>query len=173
MDAMTNNRDGREVGPGGARDAGLRRPSVLAWLRLARVYQKLHQAEGDHLRAYNLSPAQFDVLAQVGAAEGLMQKDLAAHLLVTKGNISQLLDRMEQHGWIRRCAEGRTQRVWLTEEGRALRERVVPAHEDDIAGHVAALDPTEQRALHRLLRTLDRALDGGDTPTARKEHENA
>ena len=45
------------------RGGGLRRHSVLAWLRMWRVVQKVERAAGEHLRAYGLNYAQFDVLA--------------------------------------------------------------------------------------------------------------
>jgi DNA-binding PadR family transcriptional regulator len=45
---------------------------------------------------------------EVGRARGLSQQDLAATLLVTKGNVTQLLDRMQRDGLIVRCQEGRT-----------------------------------------------------------------
>jgi predicted transcriptional regulator len=99
---------------------GLRRHSVLAWLRMWRVVQKVERAAIEHLRAYDLNRAQFDVLAHVGAAEGCKQKDVGASLLVTKGNVSHLVDQMERRGLISRRQEGRTNRLYLTEEGRRL-----------------------------------------------------
>ncbi len=136
----------------------LRAPSVLAWLRLARVFQKVDRASVTHLRAWGLSVAQFDVLAQVGAAEGMTQQELAQSLLVTKGNVTQLLDRMEASGWIRRCQEGRCNRLVLTDEGRRLYADVAPAQEDLITRLFATLSPEERAALLATLRRLDHAL---------------
>ena len=136
----------------------LRAPSVVAWLRLARVFQKVDRASVAHLRAWGLSVAQFDVLAQVGAAEGMTQQELAQSLLVTKGNVTQLLDRMETSGWIRRCQEGRCNRLALTDEGRRLYASVVPAQEDLITRLFATLSPEERAALLGTLRRLDHAL---------------
>ena len=136
----------------------LRAPSVLAWLRLARVFQKVDRASVTHLRTWGLSVAQFDVLAQVGSAEGMTQQELAQSLLVTKGNVTQLLDRMEESGWIRRCQEGRCNRLVLTDEGRRLYAGVVPAQEDLITRLFATLSPSERAALLDTLRRLDHAL---------------
>ena len=38
---------------------------VLAWLRLVRVYQKVERTAMEHLRAWQLSVPQFDILAHV------------------------------------------------------------------------------------------------------------
>jgi DNA-binding MarR family transcriptional regulator len=136
----------------------MRRPSVMAWMRLARVFQKIDRASEVHLRPWNLNVAQFDVLARVGAAKGITQQELADRLLVTKGNISQLLDRLEQRGLLKRCQEGRTNTLSLTEEGQQLYAQVVPAQEEMVAQHFSALTSQEVNQLLHLLRKLDRAI---------------
>lgn len=143
--------------------SGLRSPAVLAWLRLARVFSKIEHASTTQLRCQEISPAQFDILAQVGANEGCTQQELADALLVTKGNVTQLLDRMEASGLLRRRQEGRTKRVCLTEAGWALRQNIVPEHETLIAAQFTALTLAEQRELLRLLRKLDQSLPLDDT----------
>jgi DNA-binding MarR family transcriptional regulator len=140
------------------RGGGLRRHSLLAWLRMWRVVQKVERTAAEHLRAYGLNYAQFDVLAHVGAAEGSKQKELGESLLVTKGNVSHLIDQMERRGLVWRRQEGRTNRLYLTEEGRQLFEEVVPAHEDLVHQQMSALPEEEQAQLHELLRELDRSL---------------
>jgi MarR family transcriptional regulator, 2-MHQ and catechol-resistance regulon repressor len=135
------------------------RPGVLAWMRLARVFQRVEREWGERLRAWDLNVAQFDVLAHVGASEGMTQQELADSLLVTKGNVCQLLDRMEGRRWISRRQEGRANRLFLTDEGRRLFDEVVPDHEALVAERFSALSLREQERLHELLRKLDRALD--------------
>lgn len=134
------------------------RPSVMAWMRLAHVFQKIDRASEVHLRPWNLNVAQFDVLARVGAAKGITQQELADRLLVTKGNISQLLDRLERRGLLKRCQEGRTNTLSLTEEGQQLYAQVVPAQEEMVAQHFSALTSQEVNQLLHLLRKLDRAI---------------
>jgi len=141
-------------------ESGVRQAGVLAWLRLVRVFSKLEQASQVQLRGCELSGAQFDVLAQVGARDGCTQQELADALLVTKGNVTQLLDRMEAAGLLARCPEGRIKRVRLTDEGRAVRATVLPEHERFMARQMAALTTEEQRELLALLRKLDRSLEG-------------
>ena len=122
---------------------------------MARVVQKMTRLSAEHLKPWNLSVAQFDAIAQIGSTERLAQQDLADRLLVTKGNVSQLVDRLEQRGIVGRCHEGRTQRLSLTAAGRQLYNEVVPAHERFIARQFATLCPEEQQHLRRLLRHID------------------
>ena len=137
-----------------------RRPDVAVrgWLRLMRTHQKLSQAAAEDLRREGLTTGQFDVLAQVGAAEGSTQQQVADALLVTKSNVCQLLDRMERAGIVRREQHGRTNHLYLTPEGKRLYDRVVPSHERRIAELFSALTHEEQTALLGLLRKLDHAL---------------
>ena len=55
----------------------LRQPAVLAWLRLARVFQKIDTRSERFFRTHELNTALFDILAQVGAARGMTQQELA------------------------------------------------------------------------------------------------
>jgi DNA-binding MarR family transcriptional regulator len=134
-------------------------PAVLAWLRLYRIALKIDRKQNEHLRHWGLSTAQFDVLAHVGAAQGITQQELADRLLVTKGNISQLLDRMEQLGLLRRCQERRSKTLVLTESGQELYNRVVPAQEQLITEQLGVLSANDVSDLLRLLRKLDHTID--------------
>jgi DNA-binding MarR family transcriptional regulator len=131
---------------------------VLAWLRLLRVSQKVERDLARQLKLCGLNNAQFDVLAHVGAAEGITQQELADSLLVTKGNVAQLLGRMERRGLIERRSQGRTNRLFLTDEGRRTFTEVVPAHEALIDDRLSVLSEEDQKQLFELLRRLDRAL---------------
>jgi DNA-binding MarR family transcriptional regulator len=143
----------------GISGGALRRPAVLGWLRLMRVYQKVDRISNEHLKHWGLSVAQFDVLAHVGASEGMTQQELADSLLVTKGNVCQLVDKLEDRGLISRLHQGRANLLFLTDEGRRLFEQVVPAHEVAIAERFSVLSIEEQARLYELLRKFDRALD--------------
>jgi len=136
----------------------MRAPSagVRSWLRLARIYQKVDRASAVHLRGWGLSVAQFDVLARVGGRPGMTQQELAEALLVTKGNVCQLLDRMEADALIERRRVGRAKRLHLTPRGAALFAEVVPAQERVVEQQFGVLDPADRESLLTLLRRMDR-----------------
>jgi DNA-binding MarR family transcriptional regulator len=134
-------------------------PSTIAWLRLARVYHKIDLKTADLMRCHGLSVSRFDVLNHAGTPEGRTQQELAASLLVTKGNVTQLLDAMEHEGLVERRRDGRSKRIYLTDQGRALRRDVVGIQEVEIARHFSALDDEDIKALVRILRRLDQSLD--------------
>lgn len=124
---------------------------------MVRVVSRTQRAATEHLREWGLTPAQFDVLAQVGASPGPSQQELADSLLVTQGNVCQLLDGLEKKALVERRRHGRSKRVYLTHSGLALSSQAVPAHETWQASRMGALSLGEQRQLLRLLRKLDRS----------------
>lgn len=136
-----------------------RRRAVPAWLRLAHVFQKIDGSSERLFRRHGLTSAQFDVLTHVGSASGVSQQELADALLVTKGNVSQLLRRLELRRYIMRRQAGRTNVISLTDAGKEIYERLVPLQEAQIARLFAPLSPGEQHDLLRLLRKLDHGID--------------
>jgi DNA-binding MarR family transcriptional regulator len=136
----------------------MQRFAVAAWLRFVRVFHKIDHRLTQHLRAYDLSLAHFDVLAQLSGNEGISQQALADRLIVTKGNICQIIDRMEERGLLARRQEGRTNRLFFTEQGRALVERIIPEYEAYMDAQFAALSAAERRQLLHALHVLDRSL---------------
>jgi DNA-binding MarR family transcriptional regulator len=127
-------------------------------MRLMRVYHKIDRRTAQALKCWGLSVSRFDVLNQAGLREGRTQQDLADALLVTKGNIVQLLDGMESDGLLLRRRSGRTNHIYLTDRGRELRQDVLAAHEANIARELSILSPDEQQTLSGLLRKIDRSL---------------
>ncbi len=130
------------------------RLGLLLWFRLSRFYNKSIRETNQHLKEWNVSAAQFDVLAQVGGYDRLTQQELGNKLFVTKGNITQLLNKMEQLEWIRREQEGTTKYISLTEKGRALYEEIVPPQETFQAEQFQNLNVEEQHQLLQLLKKL-------------------
>ncbi|NJN15865.1 MAG: MarR family transcriptional regulator [Oscillochloris sp.] len=134
-----------------------RQLAVQCWLRLARVYQQIDSDSAQRFRSHKLSTAQFDVLVQIGSHAGITQQELAESLLVTKGNISQLIGRMERDGLVARRHEGRRNCLELTAAGRSLYDAVVPEQEAAIDTIFDPLQPDERRILLDLLRRIDRS----------------
>jgi len=128
--------------------------SLMIWFRLSRIYNKSIRESNQHLKKWNLSIAQFDVLAQIGSQKRLSQQELADKLLVTKGNITQLLSKLENLGLIKREQEWKTKYLSLTEKGKELFEEVVPLQEQFQASQFRKLDQEEKKQLLELLRKI-------------------
>lgn len=132
---------------------------VLAWLYMMRVSDKMERLSHDNLTRFDLTPAQFDVLAHLIAAEGISQQTLSEKLFVTKGNVCGLIDRLEDRGLVVRRPDPEDRRsnlLFLTPAGRELTERAVPAQEKFIIEHMSTLCSEQQQQLKSLLRYLDK-----------------
>ncbi len=135
--------------------------SVLAWIHLLRIHHQVQRRESAHLAQYNLTLPQFDVLAQLAREEGITQQTLADRLLVTKGNVCGLMERMVEQGWIERRADPDDRRaymLYLTPQGEMLARQILPAQNRLIAQLFGRLTPEKQKTLLDLLGELDRAL---------------
>jgi DNA-binding MarR family transcriptional regulator len=94
-----------------------------------------------------VQPAQAAALIEIGAAEGLTQKELVVRLEVEQPGVARTLNGLESEGWIVRQAKaGRAQGLYLTEKARNVLPRAA-----EIAAEV------NQLALRELSRT-ERAL---------------
>jgi DNA-binding MarR family transcriptional regulator len=134
---------------------------VRTWLHLNRVRFKVEKHLTKHLEHYDLTLAQFAVLAHLQAFPDISQQRLADLLFVTKGNIVGLLNRLECRDLVQRRSDpedGRMHVVSLTERGSALAAQVVPEQEKLVAEYMAFATPEDQRDLHQLLFTLNRNL---------------
>lgn len=132
------------------------RLGLLVWFRISRIYNRSIRESNQHLKKWNLSAAQFDVIVQVGSSEKLSQQELADKLFVTKGNITQLLNKMEELGLIKREQEWKTKYLSLTEEGKELFHEVVPKQEQFQAAQFSGLNTEEKKQLLDLLRKIQK-----------------
>jgi DNA-binding MarR family transcriptional regulator len=128
-----------------------------------RVYHKMDRRSAELMKQWKLSVSRFDVLNHAGNGEGKTQQELANALMVTKGNICQVLDGMEADGLLFRRRSGRTNHIYLTDEGRELRSTLVPTQEAEVEKAFSVLTNDEQQTLLGLLRKLDRSLTNEKT----------
>src|SRR3954449_10321604 len=92
-----------------------------AWIETVRVSQLGERQVVAVLSRHGLTLPQFDVVATLRFSEGVTQQELAERLLVTKGNVCGVLDRLEGLGWVERRPDPedrRANRLHLTNAGR-------------------------------------------------------
>ncbi|HTK74689.1 MAG TPA: MarR family transcriptional regulator [Gemmataceae bacterium] len=136
-------------------------PQVRTWVQLVRAYQRIARRLEQALDERGLSLSQFEVLAHVHFGSGITQSELAERLLVTKGNVCGLIDRLEAAGLVVRRsdpADRRANRLFLTPAGEALLAATLPTHLAIIEEMLGGLRGSELKVLHdQLERVADRA----------------
>lgn len=135
-----------------------RDPMILTWYRFIRVIKKIFQHLDEPAEGFDISRAQFDLLMTVAFEEGLSQQMCASQMMVTKGNITQHIDRLEERGLIRRDKHGRANWLYLTEAGREVVAQIMPAHDKQVKEILAVFSREELRDFQAVLRRLDRRL---------------
>jgi DNA-binding MarR family transcriptional regulator len=128
-----------------------------------RFHARMDRRMAEALAPHGLTMPQFDVLATLWHGEGITQQELAERLLVTKGNVVGLIDRVSAAGWVERRPDPedrRANRLHLTEAGHKLVARAFPCQ---IALHekiFGTLSEAELRLMHGLLVRLENASKG-------------
>ncbi|MEH7512921.1 MarR family transcriptional regulator [Gottfriedia acidiceleris] len=130
--------------------------AVLLWFRLARFYLKNVRESNNQLKKWGLTTAQFDVIVHVGRNKRLTQQELADKLVVTKGNVTHLLKKMEELQWIKREVEWKNKYLSLTEIGQKMYEEIVPTQDEFQQAQFSKLTEEEQLQLLTLLRKLNK-----------------
>ncbi|PPH27242.1 hypothetical protein C5C37_14295 [Rathayibacter sp. AY1F9] len=102
--------------------------AIAAWT-VIRAARDLARRVGDALAPVGLSPVEFGVLAQLSAADGLTQADLARAVGVRPQSMTALVAGLAERGLLDRGAErgrGRHSRIALTPAGRDLLAAAYP-----------------------------------------------
>ena len=131
----------------------------LAWYRLLRLVKKGTRYISPSFVDAGLSRPQFDLLGAIAMDEGQTQQVYAERMTVTKGNITQQVDRLEKSGLVLRCKEGRTNCLHLTENGWAVIAQITPEHDDRLFQIFEALTPDEITQLTKILRKLEQNIE--------------
>lgn len=132
--------------------------SLRTWLQVARIYQTIQRRLERVLDDAGLTLPQFDVLANLGMVQGITQQELAERLLVTKGNVCGVLDRMESAALVERRPDPkdrRANRLYLTKRGSDALREAFPAHLGIVQECMSTLSAAEQRSLTRLLARIE------------------
>ncbi len=135
--------------------------TVRAWARLVKASHAVLSAVEADLKAAGFPPlAWYDLLLELErvGGEGLRPFELERRTLLAQYNLSRLVERLAQAGYLERrpCPEdGRGSILVLTRAGRALLRRMWPAYRAAIEDHVGRrLSEREAEQLGRLLGKL-------------------
>jgi len=131
--------------------------AIRTYVKLMRAYRSVSG------RIEALVGAEGLTLTQLGVLEGVLHKgpmthrELGRKVLTSAGNMTDVVDKLEARGLVRRvraAADRRQVRVELTKAGRTLIEDLFPRHAHDIARVMGVLNEEELRQLGALLRKL-------------------
>jgi DNA-binding MarR family transcriptional regulator len=140
---------------------------LRAWFALLRCFSSIERVLMQHIALeYNSSLPRYDVLTALAMNKtGVTMGDLAMMLMVTKGNITGVVRRLEHDGLVKKVTDKkdrRIQSVTISASGRKLWDKMHQDYERIIstllAGASHAQVDTLTRSLEHTLKTVEEAI---------------
>lgn len=129
------------------------------WIRLLGVTRSAESGLREFLRAkHDTTLPRFDVMAALfRRRDGVTMSELSRMLLVSNGNATTVVDRLEADGLVRRtpsATDRRTVHVALTPEGLAQFEGLAAEHEAEVSRLFAGLSDPDLDVLTDILKRM-------------------
>jgi MarR family 2-MHQ and catechol resistance regulon transcriptional repressor len=126
-------------------------------LNLIYTYDVFHQLSARYMAAYGLSKSTLNILMLLrhGSPEGMQLHDLGELLLVSKANMTGLIDHLEEKDLVKRVMSTRDRRARfarITKKGEALLDEVVPVHYQNVKRLLNDLTNNDKQTLVKLLK---------------------
>lgn len=137
--------------------------TLRLWLRVLTLHNMIEARVRRKLReGYDVTLPRFDVMAALyNAPEGMSMGGVSRRLMVSNGNVTGIVERLEREGLVHRRPQPEDRRrhlVRLTDAGREAFEEMAAEHERWIANMLSALSEDEARQLYELLGKAKRSV---------------
>ncbi|KIN70291.1 Transcriptional regulator, MarR family [Sulfitobacter noctilucae] len=138
----------------------LARRRLRTWLRLLRVTRSTENQLREFMRLnHETTLPRFDVMAALySSPDPMKMSDLSKRLLVSNGNASTVVNRLEKDGLVQRTAEQQDRRVVLvdlTPEGRRQFQAQAKGHEAVVDDIFSELDHADLDLIRDLLHRAE------------------
>ena len=133
------------------------------WLRLLSCTNLITAEIRQRLRGeFEFTLPRFDLMAQLDReSNGLRLSELSKRMMVTNGNLTGLVDRLIEEGYVRRVddpSDGRASVVRLTKSGADIFKKLAAAHEAWLATLFDGLNADASERLMKDLASLKRSV---------------
>ncbi len=151
------------VSQAGPSYAGFDLLSTRMGLDLLYTYDVFHQVSARYMAAYGLSKSSLNILLLLRHApeEGMQLHDLGELLLVSRANITGLIDSLQDKGWVQRVVDESDRRVRyarITGTAKSLLDEFMPVHYEHVRRLFQDLTGDEKETLSALLRKARRSM---------------
>jgi MarR family 2-MHQ and catechol resistance regulon transcriptional repressor len=137
--------------------AGFDIPSMETMLSLLFTYDLLHQVTGRYMAEYGLSKSSVNILMLLrhGPPGGMQLHELGELMLVSRANITGLIDHLEDKGYVTRSVspeDRRARYARITQKAEALLDEFIPVHCRNVKSMFHSLSEDEKGTLLHLLK---------------------
>ncbi|MBP9853946.1 MAG: MarR family transcriptional regulator [Candidatus Omnitrophica bacterium] len=154
------------------------RPSAEAFNGMLCVYSLLYRKMEEYFKDYELTPVKYNtllLLKYLGGAEGLSQSEICHHLIVSPSNITRLIDRLIDDGYVERNLSQEDRRIKLikiTKSGSDILEKLFHGYGEMIQQSVYVLERKKVEQLASLLLEWFSKLDNSGPKEINAKREN-
>lgn len=131
--------------------------ALNAYIKLVRAAESVAARVESRLSEIGLTVSQFGVLEALYHLGPLYQKDLAAKILKSTGNITMVVRNLQKRGLVERVRDANDRRhalVRITGPGRRLLRSFFPGHVKRIVHEMGFLSRAEQELLGQLCKKV-------------------
>ncbi|PKL87297.1 MAG: MarR family transcriptional regulator [Ignavibacteriae bacterium HGW-Ignavibacteriae-2] len=131
--------------------------SLETWETFARAFNELNKTNSKIIKQLGLTQPQFSVIETLGNLGPMKIGRLNSNMLYNGGNMTIVLDQLENSKLIRRINSPTDRRaiiIELTEDGQKLFNGMYPNHASHIGKMMGRLSENEQSELNNLLKKL-------------------
>lgn len=133
--------------------------ALSTFIKLMRATESVSADVHRRLSDYSLTISQLGVLEALYHLGPMCQRDLAAKILKSAGNITMVIHNLEKRDLVSRDRDSEDRRfvmISLTARGEELIADIFPAHREGIQERMKTLSVRELQTLGRLLKKLGR-----------------
>ena len=138
-------------------DTPQRDPALDLFIVLSRAYNWVNAHAIRDIRCHGLNPTEFGILEALYHKGPLPLQQIGEKVLISSGNITYAVDKLEQKQLLVRKPSAQDRRVIfaeLTSQGQELLSTLFPQHAEVIRAAVSSLSPEEQILAIQLLKKL-------------------
>jgi MarR family transcriptional regulator, 2-MHQ and catechol-resistance regulon repressor len=141
-------------------DIPQREPSLELFVVLSRAYNWVNTHATRDIRCHGLNPTEFGILEVLYHKGPLPLQQIGEKVLISSGNITYAVDKLEQKQLLVRRPSPQDRRVIfaeLTSQGQEMLAAIFPQHAEALRQAVSGLSPEEQNQAIQLLKKLGQA----------------
>lgn len=145
----------------------LKELSIGVWVRILRVHTVISSEIRNKVSKKGLTLPQLYVLTTLGLRGDMLLGQLGQELLVTKGNVTPIVDHLERDGFVFRDQDKKDRRkIWvrLSPKGESLFGEILSAYEDEFVPLMGCLSQEELKQLSHLLKKVTEGISREKQP---------
>ena len=132
-------------------------PTITSFRTLLFTVRRIRRTMKMLFRSYDLTGAQFSTLTRI-PPEGISLTRLADLSRADPGNLSGIVDRLEEKGWVERrrsLKDRRVVQVLLLPDGKEVLKQIVPEYKKTVYAVMKRLKPEDRKMLDELMGKLE------------------